>query len=570
MNLRVFLVPLVFLAVGVTVTLAAAEPGTRVTWLQLTVGGTVFLSAAVGVFEVTRSRVGGARRDALLAMSVPSALPTPRHDATAEAVLALSRVDPGFTPARVQAHVEALYRTTQAAHRAGDLAALHPWLSDGLFQRLSTQARLLGGVAGRELLEGHALQSAVLVGAGLGEAYQSMTVRVTVAPTGDAAAAHGAQTQTWRFLRRLAVTTGEHGLFDGRCPNCGAPLRLTAAQRCDHCQAVLNSGQYDWVLVDQAPGALTLSPKPELLDLDGVRAKDPSLAPEELVDRAALAFWRWYEAAASGDLRRLGRVATETFVATVGPNLAARPLAGVGLTVGGADLRLLRQRDGRAEASVVVWWTTGTGDAQQTVLTLVRPLASGGAAQRATGLASLRCEGCLAPMTDAESPTCEHCGHPFTDAWRVEAMEPFSSWSDAVRALRRETRAPGGWQAVPRHERLHALQLAVAVVRADGKVVEAEQRLLERLAGEWGLFPEDLAAALAAPTGPASAAGLSLPRDFARELSRQLIDLVFVDGRADIPERKLVERLAGALGVEVEARKLITARVDALLKQYAS
>lgn len=570
MNLRVFLVPLVFFAVGVIVTLAAAEPGVRDAWLQFTVAITVVLSAAVGVFEVTRSRVGSARREALLTLSVPSALPPPRHDATAEAVLALSRVDPHFTPARVQAHVEALYRAMQVAHRTGDLAALHPWLSDGLFQRLSTQARLLGGIAGRELLEGHGLQSAVLVGAGLGEAYQAMTVRVTVAPRTAESSPHAAQTQTWRFLRRLSTTTREHGLFDGRCPNCGAPLRLTAAQRCDHCQAVLNSGEYDWVLVDQAPGALTLSPKPELLDPEGVRAKDTSLAPEELVDRAALAFWRWYEAGASGDTRRLARVATEHFVTTVGRGLAARPLAGVGLTVGGADLRLLRLREGRVEASVVLWWTTGTGDAQQTVLTLVRPLARAGTAPQAAGLASLRCEGCLAPMTDAESPTCEHCGHPFTDAWRLDAMEPFSSWSDAVRALRRETRAPGGWQTVPRHERLHALQLAVAVVRADGKVVGAERQLLERLAGEWGLFPDDLAAALAAPAGPASAAGLSLPRDFARELARQLIELVFVDGRADIPERKLVERLAGSLGVEAEARKLIASRVDALLKQHAS
>lgn len=568
MNLRIFLIPIVFLGVCVTVALVAADPGARVSWVQLSVGGTIALTMLLGVFETVRSTASRARQVSLLSLSVPSALPLARHDATAEAVLALSRDDAQFSSARVQAHVEALFRTMQRAHRERTLDLVHPWVSDGLFQRLSTQARLFGGVVGHELLEGHAVQGAVVSGAGVGEAYRSLAVRVTVAPLAGEQA-HAAQTQTWRFLRRRSATTQAHGLFDGCCPNCGAPLRLSATQRCAHCEAVVNSGEHDWVLVDMAPGALTLSPKADLLDLDGVRAADTALAPEELVDRATLAFWRWYEAGASGDTRRLARVATEAFLTAVGAPLSARPLAGLRPTVGGAELRLLRVREGSTEAAVVLWWSSADGAAEQTVLTLVRPSERTGAAQ-AAGLATFRCEGCLAPMTDTESPACEHCGRPFADAWRLQTMEPFAAWADTVRALRRELgpRA-GGWQTVPRHERLHALQLAAAVVKADGRVVDAERALLERLTSEWSLSAEDLAAALAS-AGPASAAGLALPRDFARELTRQLVDLVFVDGRAELAERKLVERLASSLGTQAEAQKLIASRVDALLKQHAA
>jgi uncharacterized tellurite resistance protein B-like protein len=168
-------------------------------------------------------------------------------------------------------------------------------------------------------------------------------------------------------------------------------------------------------------------------------------------------------------------------------------------------------------------------------------------------------------MTDAEAPACEHCGRPFTDAWRLDALEPFAAWSDSVRVLRRQL-GPRGWQTVPRHERVRALQLAAAVAKADGRVVDTERALLERLAGEWGLEAEALEEALRVE-GASSAAGLALPRDFARELVRQLVEVVFVDGRADLPERKLVERLAASLGVQDDAHKLIAQRVDALMKQ---
>jgi uncharacterized tellurite resistance protein B-like protein len=565
MRSRPFLVPVVFFGVGAIVSLAAENSTEQLIMFVRTVSLTMAITAVVFIFELVRSKVAIARLDAMSELAGPD--PTLLfRDAFAEAVATLTRVDPQFHPDRVTAHVTALYRTMQTAGREGRLDPLHPWMSDGLFQRISTQARVLGGVVGSELLEGHALESAVIASASVGESYQALTVRVTVAPQA-AGERHAAQTQSWLFLRRLAATTHTHGLFEGRCPNCGALLALTATQRCQHCEAVVNSGQYDWVLCDISPGATTLARKAELLDPDGLRVSDPSLAPEELTDRAVLAFWRWYEATASGDAGRLTRVSTDAFRQTLAQSVAARSMAGVRPTIAGSELRLLR-RSGEVEtASVVVWWSTGDGGGQQTVLHLVRPQRRA-AAPASTGLASCRCEGCLAPMTDAEAPSCEHCGRPFADAWRLDTLEPFSKWTDAVRALRHGVKSgprEGGWQAVPRHERVRALELAVAVARADGKFADTERALLERLTAEWGLEPEALAAALERAPKVATA-GLPLPKDFARELLRQLVDLVFVDGRAEVAERKLVDRLAISLDVHTEAQKLIAQRVEALLR----
>lgn len=567
MNSRLFLIPVVFFGVTVVVALSAGSPDTRATFWGVSLGCTVSLFAAVAVFELLRSGARSARSDAHLSLAslVPAARPVDLH---AEAAMALGHDDPEFSPTRVAAHVEALYRAMQQASRDGHLDGVHAWMSDGLYQRLSTQARLSGAIAGAELLDGHTLQAAVLCGAGLGATYQSMSVRVTVAPraAGAGAPQHQAQTQTWQFLRRRAVKTRAQGLLEGRCPGCGAPLHFTATQRCAHCQAVVNSGEHDWVLCDTSPGATTLSRKPELLDPDGLRAKDPTLSPEELVDRALLAFWRWYEAAVGGDARRLTRVSTEAFRAELASTKLPRVSHEARVTVGGADLRMLRLVDGVERASALVWWSAGDGESQQTILELVRP-SQPRAAQQGTGLASLRCEACLAPMTDAETPGCEHCGQPFTDAWRLNAIQPFGTWATELRAIRKQLGPQGGdWQTVPRHERLRALQLAAAVAAVDGRVTDAERALVGQLAATWGLTAEELEAAMQ-HRGPVNAAGLALPRDFARELVRQLVEVVFVDGRADLPERKLVERLGASLGIGEETQKLIGQRVDTLMKQ---
>ena len=41
------------------------------------------------------------------------------------------------------------------------------------------------------------------------------------------------------------------GLLEGNCPNCGAAVgQLNQSAVCEHCEAVLRSGQFDWVLVE--------------------------------------------------------------------------------------------------------------------------------------------------------------------------------------------------------------------------------------------------------------------------------------------------------------------------------
>lgn len=52
------------------------------------------------------------------------------------------------------------------------------------------------------------------------------------------------------FTRRTGVQTAAAG--DGpetvACPNCGAPVRITSAGRCEYCDFIITTGEHDWVL----------------------------------------------------------------------------------------------------------------------------------------------------------------------------------------------------------------------------------------------------------------------------------------------------------------------------------
>ena len=54
------------------------------------------------------------------------------------------------------------------------------------------------------------------------------------------------------FARKTGVKTqeGEAKLKTSNCPNCGAPLKVTMAGKCEYCSSIITTGEHDWVLVN--------------------------------------------------------------------------------------------------------------------------------------------------------------------------------------------------------------------------------------------------------------------------------------------------------------------------------
>ncbi len=54
------------------------------------------------------------------------------------------------------------------------------------------------------------------------------------------------------FCRKIGVKTlaSTSELDTKQCPNCGAPLQLTSAGKCEYCDTIVTTGDHDWVLSD--------------------------------------------------------------------------------------------------------------------------------------------------------------------------------------------------------------------------------------------------------------------------------------------------------------------------------
>lgn len=167
------------------------------------------------------------------------------------------------------------------------------------------------------------------------------------------------------------------------------------------------------------------------------------------------------------------------------------------------------------------------------------------------------------------SSTCASCGTDFADTWRLAALVPLEAWQAqhvaAVRAFTDIATANGTLlSSLPRVDRVALLELAAGVAMMDGTLDDGERSTLERFTSRLGLESEALTAALARPSTTELPKG-RWSRHQSNALVEALLELVFIDGHADLQERKLVERVAKGLGAQSAFDRAFTRHVRELM-----
>ncbi|MCP3142211.1 TIM44-like domain-containing protein [Pyxidicoccus xibeiensis] len=525
-------------------------------------------------------------------------------------VNALKLKDPAFELQPVLDKTRWLFLELQKTWFRRDMTPVRPFLSDATWQRFNVQLQLLSAQGVRDAITDVEVMDIQLIGLDQSQWFDSIHVRVqarmrdTDVPSSftDAQATDAAKkapsesfTEVWTFVRKPGAQTRLGAdLFQGKCPNCGAPFAGGAANTCEYCGAVVNSGNYDWTLSEITQGVEHVRHHKTVDGLLAAREVDPALNLEILEDRASLLFWKWIDAQSHGDAKPLGKVAREDAVASLGSELEELRRKGrrrvfLECAVGAVDVRALQvDPSGYDVAHVEIRWSARMGVGpldqrppklptvpQRFVFSLMRK--HGAQTNSANGMSTDRCPQCNATLTDSAATTCDFCGTQLGSGerdWVLASALPYEAWnvehderyqaavlrkSVAVEDARSKGPADGADLVMDVQERQRLLYMMAAIAAADGEVSSSERKLLKLCSERWGVDWANVEMALGVG---AQLFERLVPRGSpeAEVFLRKIVEMAMVDGRIDRKERRMLETAAAHLGVEEKLTSMLGER----------
>ena len=494
-------------------------------------------------------------------------------------VNALRLKDPRFELEPLLERTRTLFLALQDAWFQRDLTPVRPLLSDATYQRFEVQLQLMAAQGVRDAITDIQVLDVQLIGLEQSLWFDTVHLRVRArmrdtdvpAATSNADAVAAARraplegfTEVWSFVRKPGTPTRRVGqdAFQGKCPNCGAPFSGGATNTCAHCNAIVNSGNYDWTLAEITQGVEHVPYYAQVDNLLEARQDDPALNLEMLEDRASLLFWKWIDAQSRGTPAGLNKVATSGFVGEVGTELEG--LRGRGqrkvfleCAVGGVTTRgFERGADGFDRVHVEVRWSARMGTQaanarasapptipQRWVFTLLRK--HGAHTNTDNGMSTNRCPQCNAPLSDSAATSCDYCGTALGSGerdWVLAAADPFETWD--ARARRRVQTAP----RYNRHAPISLDGVPEAAPAAGARGNPAPFNRHAPISLDDGHAEGAPAHADSEPAAPPRDELISDPQERQR-LLYMMAALAASDGKVDSSERKLLALCARRWGV---------------------
>lgn len=486
----------------------------------------------------------------------------------------LSR-DPGFSEKGFLEKVSTAFLQVQKAWSDQDLTGIHPFISDGIKERFSLQIHMQKKQGVRNLMEDVQVLSAEITSVESDRHFDTIHVKITAkANDSDVDLETGRRIRNnydgtfveyWSFLRKPGAGTLEGGgLVEGMCPNCGAPLKLSESGQCSHCDAVVTSGEYDWVLAEitQSVEWSTSSGAERIPGYTEMSASDPAFNVQVIEDTASVVFWRYIKSYFDGSSEPVVKVASRDFSDTLLQKIDQTRDGDYHLyfkdaaagTVEVQEIALGAEFD---RVHVLIKWSAINGwiDSQgktkgggpKTIRPLIFTLArkQGVKTLASQGLHSAHCPGCGAPYTGEDGGACSYCGRPLNDgsgSWILEEIQPFTG---ARINSSRISPVSGAVQVSP-----DILLMSMAgVMYADGTLNSEEMDMLSSFAAHRGISEERLNAVIASVAAGGTPSLTPSNKAEAMEVLKAMVRMSLADGKLDQSENELLEKYAESAGM---------------------
>ncbi len=491
--------------------------------------------------------------------------------------------DPAFNVDAFLNRCRDLLPAVQDAWSKQDMSPVRHFISDGVYDRFALQIEMQKGCGIRNEMRGVRTLDSRLIGSASDGFFDTLHVAITAEAVDTLVALEGGRriqggdvpaafTEVWTFLRRPgAKTLASPGLLEGYCPNCGNKLRLSTSITCEACQALINSGEYDWVLSEITQQESWAVPAGEQIQgVAELQQVDPGFNPQAIEDRVSALFWHHRAAEFFGSDEYLNAVALPAFIAQQKqawrPDEKGRHLfyadAAVG-SVGLAGVILGGEEDGLDRVRVQVQWSghrelkqvpgflkpewqLSTLLSQEYVLVRKRGVQS----VQAAALTSLHCPGCGAPQIAKQDGTCRYCGMLQNDgstSWVLESVAPFGGFAWA--AAEPETKAPLAGVQLSQNEREELIQCVIAVMLADGVMDPREEKQLTKMAAKHNLSPARLSELIQQVQADRELR-LPLVDDWEKRNAffKALVLMCLADGNVSDSERQVLRKLVVHMG----------------------
>jgi len=485
--------------------------------------------------------------------------------------------DPGFTREGFLQTVNKAFIDVQEAWSAQDMEQVRHFVSDGVVERFSIQIQMQRVEGYRNLMEDINVLDSKIVAVDSDINFDTIHVEIRAqAKDTDVDLETGKKIRTrtthpfteyWSFLRRPGAKTLEKGgLVEGFCPNCGAPIEINEAGKCESCDSQVQSGQYDWVLAEitQAVEWSALQ-KPELIPgYAAMKQADPAFSLQHIEDRTSVIFWRLIKSWFDNDPAPARKMLLPEFFDSLGKTIRNSRQKDTWAyfreaAVGAVEVQSIApgEQGGMDRIEVLVKWSArnarrdgsgrsrGAGDKaiRPQVYVLVRKHGVRSPAEMT--FMSSHCPGCGAPYGTGGAGECDFCGRALNDGsqdWVLASIEHFSAARITSRAVAGLERAA----LVPPDMMLAAMASAMY---ADGEIDDREMEMIRSFAQKRKIPRENVQAIMASlqqGTGE-----LPRPRNAAeaREVLEAMARMTLADGRLTREERKLLQDFGSSCGL---------------------
>ncbi len=402
-------------------------------------------------------------------------------------------------------------------------------------------------------------------------------------------------TEYWSFLRKPGTKTiNKPGLLEGFCPNCGSPIKLNDKAECQSCEAIVQSGEYDWVLAEITQASeWSFQEKEEVRGLSTLTEKDKSFNIQHIEDRVSVMFYRNQAAEFFSDEQYIAKIATNNFMG----NNRSKYKKHEGMTsffadsaIGSVELveAIVDENSEYDKLSVKVKWS---GHRTEAILpSLIKPefhlshiyiqeyvliRKSDATTNNQNSILSVHCPNCGAPEKKDDKNVCGYCFTPLNDGskeWVLDEIKPFiASFTKPLttenQPLNISTMGTNSQVPLSVINANNVITTSVAVMLADGVIDDKEMKMLEDMASVRHITKEKLSTIISSVKSKSILIPEPNTPQEGKELLRNMVLMCLADGKVEKSELSLIHKLTEKMGYsELDINMMIKSEKSRLYK----